>query len=153
MEMLRRIKQFLRSRNTGNRSLPELVTLMADHPTISNRNAFYLALRTSRLGAYVEELPPVVTAGEHRVQAGENFTVPTTTGPDGAPMLLVFCDIPGMAAANPNKSWFDLEGETLLNMALQNEAGIIVQNGLDGRQSWAGVPNSHVAGILAGEYD
>ena len=76
-----------------------------------------------------------------------------TTGPDGAPLLLVFCDIPGMAAANPDKFWFDLEGETLLKRALQNGAGIIVQNGLDGRDSWAGVPKDHVAGILAGEYD
>ena len=82
--------------------------------------------------------PPLsLRPGECVAQHGDDFLrIPTTTGPDGAPMLVVLCDVPGMMAAQPEQACFELEGRALLEIARAHGAGVIVQNELDGKRSW-----------------
>jgi len=53
--------------------------------------------------------------------------------------------------AFPKDTFVELEARVVLQMAKSIGGGIIVQNGLDGRQSWPGVPREHVDD-LSGRY-
>ena len=135
------------------RTLPELVTLLADYPTAENQNAFYSALLTSKVGA---RLPTDYQSVDHGQQItttkDDQVSIPTTNGPDGTPMLLVHCDIPGMHELFPNDRFFEIEGRVVLEMAQTGNCGVIVQNSTDGRQSWAGVAKDIVTAVLASKH-
>jgi len=57
-----------------------------------------------------------------------------------------------MAAAHPEYTFVEIEGRIVLEMAEKEGFGVVVQNMLDGKESWAGVASEHVADILAGKY-
>lgn len=131
-------------------TLAETVTVLADHPTTENQHAFYRALLTSKVGS---RLPADYQPVEHgqQVTASSNapVTLPRTTAPDGTTMLLVYCDIPAMHKLFPNERFFELEGRAVLELARANSFGVIVQNAVDGRDSWAGVPKDDVPNVLS----
>ncbi len=130
-------------------SLADLVTLVADEPTPVNRDAFYRKLIVSKVGSRTSNLDDSMHPGE-RVQAtGDKIGIPTTTRPDGIRYLTVYCDIPAMFRVFPKDTFVEVEARVVLQMAKNIGGGIIVYNGLDGRQSWVGVPREHVDELLS----
>lgn len=133
----------------GEQNLRQLITRIADDPTINNRNNFYNALLTSKVGARLPDGYRLVQNGDtHSTIETDQIGVPTTNGPDGSPMLLVWCDIPSMIQKFPNDRFFELDGIVVLKMARKTNYGIIVQNMVDDPPSWAGIPGEEVAEIL-----
>ncbi len=65
---------------------------------------------------------------------------------------MVCCDVPAMLAAFPDDRYFELDAHVVLEMAANNGTGVIVQNMLDGKQSWAAVNREDVADVLSGCY-
>ena len=130
-------------------SLASLVTLLADKPTFKNQNAFYQKLLTSKVGARLPSDYRSIVNGEQVVtSSNDQIGLPSTTMPDGTPMILVYCDIPQMVSLFPNDRFFELDGRVVLEMARSAKCGVIVQNQLDGKDSWAGVPREDVAPLL-----
>ena len=81
--------------------LAQLVVLLATDPTIANRNVFYRSVLRSLMGNRFPEgtkIPP--GRSESRTTAENPVNVPATKMPDGTTSLVVFCDIPAMAAAH-----------------------------------------------------
>jgi hypothetical protein len=139
----------IRQQAVGQMTLARLVTLMADEPTPENMRAFYRLLLSSKVGARIPNPSHSLRPGTGITTATDQMQIPSAKNPDGSPMLIVYCDIPGMAAAYPQDSFFEVEGRVVLEMAQRIGGGVIVQNGLDGRESWAGVPKEHIAWILS----
>ena len=133
-------------------TLSQLVTLVADKPTVKNRNAFYHSFLVSRVGARIPNPSGSLQAGIRVTTQEDQVSLPTTTGPDGTTMILVYCDIPRMAAVHPEDTFIEVDGRVVLEMAEKENFGVIVQDLLEGKESWAGVPKEHVAEILAGKY-
>jgi len=144
---------FLRQKRSADAeaaALSATVSLLADEPTLTNRDAFYDALLSSKVGARLPEgCQPSQRDDQDSRSASDQIGVPTTTAPDGTPMLLVYCDIPKMHRTNPDDRFFEIDGRVALEMALTAKCGIIVQNASNGESCWAGVPREDVAGILA----
>ena len=131
----------------ANLSLPDAVILLADAPTSANREAFFRTLVASRLGARTTaEIPP----GQHTLGAQE-VTFPTSTAPDGSPMILTWCDIPGMLTKFPDDRFFEVDARVVLQMAANSGFGIIVQYQSGDAPTWAGVGIDDVARILSSE--
>ncbi len=128
-------------------TLPQLVTLLADQPTTENRNAFYRSLLLSKVGCQIPNPDGSIKPGTRVPTEDDNLRLPTGTLPDGRRMLLVCCDIPGMFAAHP-ATYAEFEGRAALEFARDAGLGLLVQNKLDGRDSWAVVPSEHVAVLL-----
>ncbi len=82
----------------------------------------------------------------------DQIRLPTAPGPSGTTMLLVCCDIPGMFAAHPENAFIEFDGRVVLEIAEKKGFGVVVQNMVDGKESWAGVLKEDVADILAGKY-
>ncbi len=133
-------------------TLSQLVTRVADEPTAENRNAFYRSLLVSKVGARVPNPKGSLQPGTHVTTQEDPIGIPNTTGPEGTTMLLVCCDIPQMAVLHPKDTFVEIDGRSVLQMAEKEGIGIIVQNLLDGKESWAGVPKEHVAKILRRKY-
>ena len=133
-------------------SLAELVTLLADEPKPAVRDAFYRRLVASKVGARVPNSDGSIPRGDWVTTKDDKVGIPTTTRPDGIRYLAVYCDIPSMFRAFPKDTFIELDARVVLEMAKSIGGGLIVQNGLDGRQSWAGVPREHVDGLLSGRY-
>jgi len=132
-------------------SLSELVTIVADNPTIENRNKFYHSLLISKVGARIDNPDSRYKPGTYITTKNDKIGIPSTKGPDGKPWLLVFCDIPRMCESQPNATFIEIDGRIVLEMAQKAGCGIIVQNMVDGRESWAGVLSEHISGILRGK--
>ena len=152
MSVAQKIKSLFGGRSYETMSLAELVTLAADKPTPANRDAFYRRLITSKVGTRVPKSGTPIRPGDYVTAKDDKFSIPTTTRPDGIRYLAVYCDIPAMFRAFPKDTFVELEASVVLTMAKSISGGIIVQNGLDGRQSWAGVPRDHVDDLLSGLY-
>jgi hypothetical protein len=140
----------IRQQAVGEMTLAQIVTLMADEPTPENMRSFYRLRLYSKVGARVSNPNPTLTPGTRMATETDQMQIPSVEGSDGSPMLIVYCDIPGMAAAYAQDYFFELEGRVVLEMAQRMGAGVIVQNGLDGKQCWARVPKEHVAWIRSG---
>jgi hypothetical protein len=134
-------------------TLSQLVTLLADEPTTKNRNAFYHCLLSSKVGTRILNPDGYIKSGVSVTTKENPIKIPTATGPDGITMILVYCDIPKMLVANPKDAFVELDGRVVLEMAEKEGFGIVVQNALDGKESWAGVPKEHVADILSNKYE
>jgi len=149
MSLTQKFKSLFGGRSCDAMSLAELVTLAADKPTPANRDAFYRKLVISKVGTRVPKSDAPIQPGDRVTTKDDKFTIPTTTRPDGIRYLAVYCDIPEMFKAFPQDTFVELETRVVLEMAKSIGGGVIVQNGLDGRQSWAGVPRDHVEDLLS----
>jgi hypothetical protein len=131
--------------------LRELVVRLADHSTAANQDAFYRDLLAGQVAVPLRVLPSGVQPGTEQVADGQQWTVPTTRGPDGGLLLLVYTD-PQAAMQSPGaKAVCGLSGRVVLEMAQANRAGVIVASGYGAAASWAGVPRDHVTALLAVE--
>jgi hypothetical protein len=131
--------------------LRELVMRLADHPTPANQDAFYRGILTGQVAVPLRVLPSGVQPGIEQVADGQQWSVPTTRGPDGRPMLLVYTDQQAAMQSPGVKAVFGIAGRVVLEMAQANGAGVIVATGYGAAGSWAGVPQDHVAALLAVE--
>jgi hypothetical protein len=113
--------------------LARLVTLTADKPDQEHTSAFYRVLLRSQVGAQA-------SAGQQRL--------PTATLDNGAQMLIAYCDIPAMAQAYPGAQFFEIAALDVLAMANSAGCGVIVENALDGRNSWVGITAQQVTQLL-----
>ena len=143
------VADFMESESMGEQNLRQLIARIADDPTINNRDNFYNAFLTSKIGARLpDEYRSVQNGDTYSTIETDRIGVPTTNGPDGSPMLLVYCDIPSMIQKFPNDRFFELDGIVVLEMARKANHGIIVQNLVDDTPSWAGIPSEDVAKIF-----
>jgi hypothetical protein len=148
------VRQTLGNKALSVLSLPELVTLAADKPTVEYREAFYGALLPCKVGA-PWPIPPdeLIRTGKYQTKSGDQFGIPVTLGPDGLPWYLVIADTAALAAGHPGETYGEVYTRVVLEMALdRGYGGVIVQNKADGKDSWVGVPKEHVADILDGRY-
>lgn len=152
MSVIQKLKRLFGGKHYETMSLAELVTLAADKPTPDNRDAFYRRLIISKIGTRVPKSDAPMQPGDRVTTKDDKVGIPTTTRPDGIRYLAVYCDIPAMFRAFPKDTFVELEARVVLTMAKSIGGGMIVQNGLDGRQSWAGVPRDHVDDLLSGRY-
>ncbi len=129
-------------------TLGQLVTLVADDSSPDNVHALFHALLVSKVGARVPNPGGAIKSGPHRTTANDHVKLPSTQAPDGSLMILVYCDIPAMFAAYPKDAFVELDSRTVLEMAKQAGMGVIVQNMLDGKESWVGVSKEQVIDIL-----
>jgi hypothetical protein len=134
-------------------SLRELVVVFADYPTTGNRDTFYRALLTALVAVPLRTVPFGIAPGMELVAAGQQWSVPTTHGPDGGPMLFVYTDPQAAMQAPGAKAAFSIAGRVVLEMALANRAGVIVATGYGAAGSWAGVAREHVGKLLAEQRD
>jgi len=148
-----RIAQKFRDLFGGKRyetmTLGQLVTLVADNPIAENRNAFYGRLLFSKVGARASGSAPFQGSGKYVTKKDDNVGIPSVRRPDGNVYLVVYCDIPALWAAFPDDRFFELEARVVLEMAAGNGVGVIVQNLLDDKESWAAVPKEDVAEVLS----
>ena len=152
MSIARKIKDLFNGRRYDAMSLTELVTLLADEPKPAIRDAFYRRLVASKVGTRVPGSTSPLPRGEWVTTKDDTIGIPTTTRPDGIRYLAVYCDIPSMFRTFPKDTFVELDARVVLQMAKSIGGGVIVQNGLDGRQSWAGVPREHVDDLLSKRY-
>jgi hypothetical protein len=117
-------------------SLAELVTLLADQPTVETRDCFFRALSSSKVAIPLQSPP------------NDQITFPETQGPDGRRWLLVYCDAQAMAR-NTGHAWAEVPGRVVLEVAQANGMGIIVQNHLGNTPTWSGVSPGDVVHILS----
>jgi hypothetical protein len=119
---------------------------LADEPTIENRDAFYQAFVRSRVG--VRATGDLSRLPHHYVtKADDTFSIPKTTAPDGQAMLLLLADVDQLAKYEAHSSFIEMDAGVVLNMALKEHVGIIVQALLPGRSAWAGIPQSDISGL------
>jgi hypothetical protein len=133
-------------------TLGQLVTLLADNNTREASHAFFRALLLSKVGVRIPKAFGPVQPGLYRIKAGDNLPIPSGQAPNGEVVLLVYCDIPAMAAAHPAEPFAEIDSRLVLEWAKKSGYGVVVQNGLDGKASWAGVPAADVVDILNGKY-
>jgi hypothetical protein len=149
MRIAQKLRDLFGEKRYETMTLGQLVTLVADDPTAANREALYGRLLFSKVGA---RAPTSLPSGKHVTTEAENVRIPSTRGQDGNVYLLVCCDIPAMGIAFPGDRYFELDARVVLEMAASNGTGVIIQNMLDGKQSWTAVPKEDVADILSGRY-
>jgi len=113
--------------------LAALITLAADTPDEAHMGTLYRVLLRSKVGAQA-------SAGQQRL--------PTATLENGMQMLVAFCDIPAVAAANPGAQFFEIAALDVLAMADSAGYGVILENPLDGRNSWVGLAPKQVTQLL-----
>jgi hypothetical protein len=152
MRIAQKLRDLFGVKRYETMTLGQLVTLVVDNPTAANQEAFFGRLLFSKVGARAPTTGLSLPSGKHVTTEGENVRIPSTRGPDGNVYLLVCCDIPAMWAEFPEDRYFELDARVVLEMAASNGTGVIFQNMLDGKQSWAAVPKEHVADILSGRY-
>lgn len=150
MSILRAAQRLLGRAAVDELTLSELVTLVADDPSDVNVRAFHRVLMTSNVGARAPTAPR--QRGAYLVTESDQIGIPCVMGEDGSRVLVVYCDIPALSTAHPDETFFEIESRVVLEMARAIESGVVVQNGTDGRDSWAGVPREHVADVLAGRH-
>ncbi len=136
----------------GQMTLGQLVTLLADDNTPEASRAFFRALLVSKVGIRVTKPLGSIKSGIYKTKKDDNITIPTGRAPNGEIVLLVYCDIPAMTAANPTEAFAEFDSRLVLEWARQAGYGVVVQNELDGKASWAGVPAADVVDILNGKY-
>ena len=124
-----------------------VVNRLADEPTIANQNAFYRALLVCEVHVPLKTLPAGFGPGQGI--ADGRVGVPHTSGPDGSMMLLVYTDEQAALQVPETRAGFRLAGRVVLEMAAANQAGVIVTTGYGAAASWSGVPQQHVAAVLA----
>jgi hypothetical protein len=132
-------------------SLRELVLSFADDSTDGNQAAFFRGLVASQVAVPLRAVPPAAAPGTDQVADGRQWSIPTTRGPDGRPMLLVYTDQQAAMQAPGAKAAFGVAGRVVLEMARANQAGVIVATGYGAASSWAGVAPQDVAALLARE--
>ena len=152
MGIIQNIRALFGGKRYESMSLAELVTLLADEPKPAIRDAFYRRLVASKVGTRAPSSVTPLPREDWVTTKDDKIGIPTTTQPDGIRYLAVYCDIPAMFRAFPKDTFIELDARVVLEMAKTIAGGVIVQNGLDGRQSWAGVPREHVADLLSNRY-
>jgi hypothetical protein len=108
-------------------TLRTLVQRLADEPTPANRDAFYRALVTAQVAVPLRAVPTGLRPGD--AVADGQLSVPTTSGPDGSVMLLVYTDQEAAIQSPQARAGFSLAGRVVLEMAAANRAGVIVATG------------------------
>lgn len=130
-------------------TLRDLVVQLADHPTPANQDAFHRGLLASRVSVPLRTIPVGAVAGTQSVRDGAQWPVPTTRGPDGGLMLLVYTDQRAAMEIPQTTVAFDIAARAILQMALTNGAGVIVATGHGVAASWAGVRRVDVRAVLS----
>jgi hypothetical protein len=133
-------------------SLAKLVTLLADEPTLENRERFFVAFSDGNIAIPLQRpIDGVKQGSAYTVGPNDRITIPETQGPDGARWLLVCCDAAAMQAKNTGHAWAELAGRVVLEVAQANGIGIIVQNLVGPSPTWSGIGKDDVAYILSGK--
>jgi hypothetical protein len=114
-------------------SLARLISLAAATPDEAHLGTLYRVLLRSKVGA--------------RASAGQQG-LPTAKLEDGTLMLVALCNIPAMAEANPGVHFFEIAALDVLAMADSAGYGVILENALDGRNSWVGIAPKQVTQLL-----
>ena len=133
-------------------TLGQLVMLVADDPSLANRNAFYGCLLFSKVGIRVTNPGGVLQPGTRVTTKDDSVAIPSAMGPDGNCYLVVYCDIPALWAAFPHDAFSELDARVVLEMARSNGHGVIVQNSTGDREAQAAVSKEHVADVLSGRF-
>lgn len=131
----------------GIAELSQSVLRVADEPSSDNRNAFYQAFVKNRVGVRVPAALGSVVSGNYITTSENTVSVPIARLPDGKPMLLVLADVDKLAKLEAATTFVELDAKDVIKMAVDKNAGIIVQASLHGRQAWAGIPQQDVASL------
>jgi hypothetical protein len=126
-------------------SLGDAVTVLADHPTVANQERFFRLFLKERVG--------LMMVGQTGLKPGPQVTTRPLTAlsalaPDGTRAVVVFCDIPRLHAAHPDRQYAEMEPRDVLKMARDQKRGVLVYNGLDGRDSFGYISPSDVDRLL-----
>src|SRR5262245_54174005 len=131
-------------------SLRALVVMLANQPTLPNREAFYRALLAAQVAVPLRNPPAGLRREKKEIIAANQFTIPMTNWPGSGSMLMVYTDRDAaMQAPPPAKAGFEVAGRVVLQMAQARAAGVIVSTGVGPTGKWVSVPREHVAGLLA----
>jgi hypothetical protein len=152
MSIAQKLKRLFGTRDPESMTLTELVTLVADEPTAANLELFYQRLLFSKVGTRAPNPHGSIKPGTRATTAHESVAIPSTQDAKGNSYLLVFCNVPAMFEAFPRDTFAELDARVVLEMARGRAMGVIVQNPLENKQPWVGVPRADVAAILAGRY-
>lgn len=133
-------------------SLANLVTLLADEPTVANRDRFFVAFADGNVAIPLQQpIEGMRDGGTYTVGRNDQMSIPETQGPDGGRWLLVYCDAAAMRAKNIGHAWVELAGRVILEVARANGFGIIVQNLVGPSPTWSGISKDDVSYILSEE--
>ena len=132
---------------TGVGPLSATVLRLADEPTLGNRRRFYETFVKSRVGVRVPDEFRSVPLVNHITSDEDRFSVPLTSLADGTPMLLVQADVDKLAQTEAGTTFMELAAKDVIEMAIENKAGIIIQAQAYGRQAWAGIAANDVANL------
>jgi len=152
LSITQKVRDLFGGRRYEAMSLGELVTFLADEPKPAAQEAFYRKLVVSKVGTRVPNSEGSLPRGDWVTTEDHTVGIPTITRPDGIAYLVVYCDIPSMVKVFPKDTFFELEARVVLEMARSIDGSVIVQNALDGRESWVGVPKEHIETLLSGQY-
>jgi SseB protein N-terminal domain len=124
--------------------LSQRIMKVADDASPDNRNAFYEAFVKSRVGVRVPAEVGSVAPGKYVTTNENKLSVPIARTPDGKLMLLVLADVDRLAKIEAAATFIEFDAKDIMNMAVNSQAGIIVQAWLRGREAWAGIPEQDV---------
>jgi hypothetical protein len=114
----------------------------------ANKQAMRLILLASEVGG---EVPSGYSVGKPQplpaAQSGK-LAIPTTRAPDGSEALLVFCEVPSLVLALPDRRFFEVKSWDAIKMAAASRMGLIVQNLLSQPATWAFFSASEVVSLL-----
>lgn len=120
---------------------------LADEPTPGNQRDFYETFVKSRVGVRLPGELGVIPSGDYITTGDNRVSIPLARLPDGAPTLLVLADVDKLAKMEAGATFMELDARDVMNMAIQNNTGIIVQAWVPGREAWAGISAEDVVNI------
>jgi SseB protein N-terminal domain len=125
-------------------SLSDAVKKVADEPSHENRDSFYDRFLESRVGIRAPATLGALSPGDYVTSSESKITIPVATLRDGKRMLLVLADVDKLAEWEAATTFLAFNSKDVLQMGLDNHAGIMVQAELPGYECWAGIPEVDV---------
>ena len=131
-------------------SLSVRVLALADTRSPGNRDAFYAAFVSARVGAEApSELGPI-PPGDYVLSGTVTMRLPLGGLPGGDPAIMVWADIRRMARRAAGTRFMEIAALDVAKLAVVKNAGIIVQACVGNRWGWAGIPRRDVKKLIRG---
>jgi hypothetical protein len=109
--------------------LSPIIVQLAGEPTKHNRDVFCRAFVKSRVGVRVPNSFGTFPSGNFVVTSQGRIPIPRTISPDKKPLLVVLADVAKLASLEAATTFAEFEAQLVIKIALENNAGIIVQAG------------------------
>ncbi len=125
--------------------LSDRIIAFADNPTSKNRANFCQLFVGSRVGTRISQRSGTVAPGNYTTKGEPWFAIPTTTWFDGSLMFVVLADVPQVAKQEAGVRFAEYDANNIIEMAAQNNAGIVVQASLPGRHAWVAISRDDIS--------